>query len=342
MTAVLRRFVAPVAQVLATVALVAWVLARNDAHAVLAHLGGLHAGWLAAAAAVMGLSLVMGAWQWERLLVVQRIHTPFGRLAQAYSLGMFLNFVLPSGVGGDFVRALAIQKETKSGARGVAATLLDRFAGLFTLALLAFAASLLLVVGDHDPLFEKMALLTGLAALGFCILAAVLFSRRILGWFAPLARILGEGRLLATARGLREAFLEYRMAPRPVLQVIVLSLVVQFQRILVHALCARALGLSIEFAWFLLFVPIVSLVSIVPISVGGWGLREGTQKTFFALPGVMVGVSLADAPSLALAQALLASLVGMVVPALVSAALGIFISARSHRPLVAGGQGRMP
>lgn len=336
-----RKMAAPLLQIVATVGLVAWILARNDGRAVLGHFHGLRPGWALAAVATMAASLVLGALQWERLLAVQKIRAPFGRLFHAYSLGMFLNFVLPSGVGGDFVRAVAIQRETKSGTRGVAATLLDRFAGLFTLALLAFAASLLLVWGDHDPLFEKMALFTGLAALGFCILAVVLFSRRLLGWFAPLAGFLGEGKLLSTARGLREAFLEYRMAPRPVLEVVALSLVVQFLRILVHALCAKALGLSIEFAWFLLFVPIVSLVSILPISVGGWGLREGTQKTFFALPGVMAGVSVADAPSLALAQALMASLVGMLVPAVVSAVAGILISGRSHAASAVGGQGRM-
>jgi uncharacterized membrane protein YbhN (UPF0104 family) len=337
----LRRIAAPVAQVAMTVALVGWVLARNDGAAVLSHFKGIQAGWLAAAIATMAVSLVLGAWQWDRLLEVQKVKAAFPRLFHAYSLGMFLNFVLPSGVGGDFVRAVAIQRETKAGTKGVAATLLDRFAGLFTLALLAFAASLMLVMGEHDPLFEKVALLTGLAAASFCLLAVFLFSRRLLGWFAPLAGLLGEGKLMATARGLREAFLEYRVAPRPALEVIGLSLVVQFQRILVHVFCAKSLGLSIEFAWFLLFVPIVSLVSILPISVGGWGLREGTQKTFFALPGVMVGVSAVDAPSLALAQAFLASLVGMIVPAVVSAVVGILISAGSHGAHGPADQGRM-
>jgi len=341
MKVVFRKVLAPLLQVLATLGLVSWILARNDGRAVAQHLGSLHLGWLLAAVLMMAVSLVLGAWQWERLLVVQRIRAPFVRLFHAYSMGMFLNFVLPSGVGGDFVRAVALQRETKAGTRGVAATLLDRFAGLFTLALLAFAASLLLMMGEHDAMFEKMAVLTGLASLGFCVLAVVLFSRRILGWFAPLAGFLGEGRLIATARGLREAFLEYRMAPRPIVEVVLLSLFVQLQRIVVHALCAKALGLSVEFAWFLLFVPIVSLVSILPISVGGWGLREGTQKTFFALPGVMVGVAAVDAPSLALAQAILASLVGMIVPAVVSALTGIFISIRSHRAHTHGDQGRM-
>lgn len=341
MTNFLKRVVPSVLQVVATVLLVGWILARNDGRAVLACLSGMHVGWLLAAVAMMGVSLVLGAWQWERLLAVQKVDAPSCRLFHAYSLGMFLNFVLPSGVGGDFVRALTLQRETKSGTRGVAATLLDRFAGLFTLALLAFAASLLLVAGDHDPLFEKMVLVTGLAALGFCVVAVTLFSRRILGWFAPLAGLLGEGRLLGMARGLRGAFLEYRMAPGPVVEVVILSLIVQFQRIVVHALCARALGLHIEFAWFLLFVPIVSLVSVLPLSVGGWGLREGTQKTFFSLPGVMTGVAAAQAPALALAQALLASLVGMIVPAVVSVVAGIFISAWSPKALQAGDQGRM-
>lgn len=339
MTPLLRRILVSGLQIVATVALVAWILLRNDGRTVLATLGGIHVGWLAAALATMALSLVLGAWQWERLLAVQKVDAPIGRLFHAYSLGMFLNFVLPSGVGGDFVRALALQRDTKSGARGVAATLLDRFAGLFTLALLAFAASLLLIAGEHDPLFENMALLTGLAALGFCVVAAVLFSRRILGWFAPLAGFVGEWRLITMARGLREAFLEYRMAPGPVGAVVLLSLVVQFLRIVVHALCARALGLHIEFAWFLLFVPIVSLVSILPISVGGWGLREGTQKTFFSLPGVMLGVVPSQAPALALAHALLASLVGMLVPAVVSMSMGIFITSRSSGARSAVGQG---
>jgi len=66
-------------------------------------------------------------------------------------------------------------------------------------------------------------------------------------------------------------------------------------------------------------VPVVALISVLPISVGGWGLREGAQKTFFALPGVMIGVSSPqEAASMGLALAFLTSVVGMLVPALAS------------------------
>jgi hypothetical protein len=134
-------------------------------------------------------------------------------------------------------------------------------------------------------------------------------------------KFLGEGKLFEMAKGMRNAFLEYRAARSLVGQILSISLVTQFLRISVHAFCARSLGLEIHFAWFLLFVPVVALISVLPIAVGGWGLREGVQKTFFALPGVMIGVASAtEAASMGLALAFLTSVVGMLVPAFASLA----------------------
>jgi uncharacterized protein (TIRG00374 family) len=258
-------------------------------------------------------------------LAVQDLSIPRMRLFRAYSLGMFLNFVLPSGVGGDVVRAVQVHRDTRGGTKGVAATLLDRFAGLFTLALFASVASGLLAWTHSDPLFRKLAFLTGFVAFAFCVTSVVLFSRRVIGWIAPVARMFGEGPLIDKARNLRSAFLEYRTHPALVSQVVVLSISTQFLRILVHWCCAKAMGLPLDLAWILLFVPIVALISVLPISVGGWGLREGTQKTFFSLPGVMPGLSTHDAAAGALALAVSTSLLGMLVPAVLSVVAGFFL-----------------
>lgn len=320
-----RRLVAQILQTLATLGLIAWILWRNDAAAVLSKLGQVDVAWLGAGIALLVVSVGLGAIQWERLLAVQSLSIARMRLLRAYSLGMFLNFVLPSGVGGDVVRAVQVHRDTKGGTKGVAATLLDRFAGLFTLALFAAVASGLLACTHSDPLFRKLALVTGFVAAAFCVTSAVLFSRRVTGWIAPVARLFGEGPLLDKARDLRWAFLEYRTHPLLVSQVVVLSVATQFLRILVHWCCAKAMGLPLDLAWILLFVPIVALISVLPISVGGWGLREGTQKTFFSLPGVMPGLSVHDAASGALALAVSTSLLGMLVPALVSLLSGFFL-----------------
>jgi len=314
-----RRILAPVAQVLATVALLSWILWRNDASRIWMGIKSAQPLWLLGGALAFFLSLLLGAWQWDLLLRHQNVQVAYRKLLHAYNLGTFLNFVLPTGVGGDVVRAITVHRESRGGAKSFAATVLDRFAGLFTLSIFAFVAALLLASERHGAFFARLVFLTGAAFLAFAVAAALLFSRRALGWLAPVVRFLGEGRLFTMAKDLRHAFLEYRAARALVGKVLSISFATQLLRISVHAFCAHALGLHIAFAWFLLFVPVVALISVLPISVGGWGLREGAQKTFFALPGVMIGVSSPqEAASMGLALAFLTSVVGMLVPALAS------------------------
>lgn len=327
-----------VLQVAATVLLVGWILLNNDGRAVFSHLSGADPMWLGAAAGVLVASLVLGALQWELLLRAGETRIAFRRLFRAYSLGMFLNFVLPSGVGGDVVRAIQIRSEA-GGARSAAATLLDRFAGLFTLAFLAFIASLLLPRDADLP--GDLVLISGAGALLFCLFGAALFSRRLTGLLLALASLAGEGRLRRAAGSLREAFLGYRSEPGTAARVLGISVATQVLRISVHWFAARALGIEIAFAWFLLLVPVVSLVSLLPVSVGGWGLREGFQKTVFALPFVMPGVPSGTAHTLALSLAFLTSLLGMLVPAVVSLLEGVLFS-MSGAPREASPSGRNP
>lgn len=324
----LRKYLWPLVQAVVTLALVAWIVHRNNPQAVAHHLGTMNPWWMACAVAVMFVSVLLGTWQWACLLAAQGVALSRLRLLRAYSMGMFLNFVLPSGVGGDVVRAVQVHKHAQAGTRGVAATLLDRFAGLFTLALFASVASWLLVAKQSDPLFSKLAWGSGLVSLGFCVASLVLFSRRVVGWISPAARILGEGRLLDKARDLRSSFLLYRDEPGIVSKVVALSVATQFLRLVVHWCAAKALGLPLDFAWILLFIPVVSLIAIFPISVGGWGLREGAQKTLFSYPGVMPGLATDAAISGSLALALFTSFVGMLTPALAGLVLGVVLSGR--------------
>jgi len=61
---------------------------------------------------------------------------------------------------------------------------------------------------------------------------------------------------------------------------------VQMSRIGVHALVARALGLSIPLSYFLLFVPLLAVIVSLPISLNGIGVREGAGIVLFGLVGV--------------------------------------------------------
>jgi len=66
------------------------------------------------------------------------------------------------------------------------------------------------------------------------------------------------------------------------LKIILISLVTQLLRILVHFIAARSIGIRIDFIYFLIFVPIIALVSSLPISVGGIGVRETSGVALFS------------------------------------------------------------
>lgn len=70
-------------------------------------------------------------------------------------------------------------------------------------------------------------------------------------------------------------------------------------------LIARALGLGVTLADCVVLIPVIVLVSILPISVGGWGVRESVMVGLFAL----IGISSSDA----LALSVLLGLGGIVV-----------------------------
>jgi len=66
----------------------------------------------------------------------------------------------------------------------------------------------------------------------------------------------------------------------------VLSLIVQFLRILTVYLAALALGIEVPFAPYLVLVPVTALITLVPISLAGLGVREGAFVYFFSRAGM--------------------------------------------------------
>ena len=94
--------------------------------------------WLIAGVIVYGLVEVVAAWRWERLLHVQKIFLSRWRLVTLLLIGLFFNFFIPGGTGGDVVKVFYLIKEAPGrGAAAVLSVLIDRIVGLFSLILLA-------------------------------------------------------------------------------------------------------------------------------------------------------------------------------------------------------------
>lgn len=257
--------------------------------------------WAAAVTVFVGCQLVSSL-RWQMLAAPLGIHGGYPRYVALYFIGMFFNLVLPTSVGGDVVRAWYLSRQgTGPGAppRRAAAflsVLAERGSGLAMLVLLACVAGLVVPV----PLPRWMA--TVLVVLGAASLAG-LACLPFLGWLERLPLI---GRKMGTVvAGLRT----YLGRPGLLAVAALLSVVVQVGGVVQVWLIGVGLGLDVPLTYYAVIVPLVTLMTLAPVSVNGMGLRELGLVVLLA----PLGVTAAPAVTLSLllfALTVLTSLAG--------------------------------
>ncbi len=224
--------------------------------------------------------IVVRAYRWQALLRAFGVTASLPRLTRIYYVGMFFNSFLPSGFGGDVVRMMELSQDGAEGPLAVSTVLVDRIMGLlvlFAMALVALPFSWRLV-----PPAVSLALLTLIAAVAVGI---YLFLNRSL--VEELARRVPPlGKLLARPK-IAALYASFHHYDRPALaRAAGASLVFNLSLIATQAYLGRAVGVHLSLWYFFLFVPILSSLLTVPISISGFGVREGGYVVLFGQAGV--------------------------------------------------------
>ncbi len=273
-----RKWLSLAAKMAVSAGLIAWLLSGVDGAAVWANLRDIG---VVAPLAALGLILLV---QWPlaavRWWTVQRaIGAPLDalRLARFFMIGMFFNQLLPSSVGGDAVR---IYKTYKSGlglSKAFNGVILERVA--ITLSLILMVAALQPMLSDRVPL-PGLAWVFPLLAAG--AVAGILFlmvldrlPSRFRGW--RLVR-----GLVFLAVDTRRLFLD----PSRAAAAFGLSLLGNLNISLMVYVLTLGLGLGVGLVDCLVLVPPVMLIGTLPISIAGWGVREGAMVAGFGMIGV--------------------------------------------------------
>jgi uncharacterized protein (TIRG00374 family) len=280
-----------------------WLAFRTvDVGAVSTLLLGLNWWWAAAALLLTGFLIVSDA---MLLGAVMRI---FGHRVQRgtaflYSLvGWFFSNVAPSTVGGDIFRGVQLSRVGTPVGAAVRVILSIRLLSLATLVvvmLAGFPVALGLVEARRDILVLAGTLSVALAALT----AVVLLTRFHWG-----SSILARWRLFEKLKKVSDGFRELLMPSPDVAGAWIAALTQHLLRVGVLASLATALGLGIPVATLFALTPAALLVAMVPMSVGGWGVRELTFVYFLGTAGVSAEAAL----SLSVAFGLLRMFVGAI------------------------------
>jgi uncharacterized membrane protein YbhN (UPF0104 family) len=238
------------------------------------------------ALALFVVGVVVRAIRWRTLLAALDLQIPLGRLVNLYFAGAFFNAFLPTGFGGDVVRALELSQEVQSTAV-FGTVVLDRLSGLIVLFAMALVA---LPFGRHLLPFETWLTIGALAVVGLLACGLILEGR----WLRRLGRWL-PGPLSLTGQGvLARAYDAVTACGRDALgRALFISLLFNMTLLLQNYLVGLAVGMRLGLTYFMIFVPVLALALTLPISLGGLGVREGVAVLLFTQVGVNQAVAVA-------------------------------------------------
>lgn len=268
-----------------TVALLWWLSTRVDLGDAVAALGRFDPAIVAAALLLAFVQVAVAGWRFVLVVGLCGSRIGPGFALRATLVGGFFSQLLVTFISGDAIRAWLLSRRGVALGRAVEAALLDRVIGVIALTLLilvGFAQFLALLPNET---LQISAILLLAAAWGAALLFLALgragdLCDRLLGRWPWLASLAATGRHLFTdarAAGLALA----------------LGLVIHLLSVAIFILLFQALDLPIS-AWLCLaVVPMVMLITMIPLSVAGWGLREGAMVVAFA------GLDLPDSDILA-------------------------------------------
>lgn len=234
------------------------------------------------------------SYRWQLLLRVLGIDAPIGRLYKTYLVGLFFNNFFPTTIGGDIVRGYSLYQFTQKGKEAVVSVIVERFLGFTSLIMIAVAALALSYPSFYDPLLAWLILA---AFLVYLVVLIVMLTPTI---FILADRFLQKFKIRKLGSKLLqipEVISLYKSSPFVLIRLVFFSLFLQVLAILIYYILCYSLHLEIPLIDVFLFLPIISIVSMIPISLGGLGIREGMSVYLFQ----QIGIESAQALSLSLA-----------------------------------------
>ena len=282
-----------------TLALIGWLLHRIDLAPVMARFGQLDAAFAIAAVAVMMAQLLLTGWRWMTIAAI--IGAPVERaLALRLTLiGQFFNQTLPSAIGGDAVRAWLASREGVPLGKAISGVFADRLVALLLL---------VAIVGVTLPAFYARVPDAGLRTASIVLVAATAVGVAALITLGPsVTALLQRHRWTRPLADLANDLRAVLIAVPAGALVIAMAIVVHLGVIASVWLVARALALDVGLLDCLVLVPPIVLVTTLPISIAGWGVRESATVLGFGF----IGVAAADALALSVVFGLVQIAIGL-------------------------------
>ncbi|MCP3934069.1 MAG: flippase-like domain-containing protein [Actinomycetia bacterium] len=242
--------------------------------------------WLGGAAGLTTLAIGLAALRWRRVLETLSHRPSLYRLVILNLAGHFVSNFLPTTVGGDVLRVRRLGRRLGDFPRCFASVVIERLTGWVVLPILSLSAFVI------NPGLGRLGA-GSRTAIGMAIVTLVVLLLILSVAEHPRIgrRLEGTGNIRVTLSGLHLGLGEFRRQPRAVVNLVTVGVFYQLSLIAATAMAAEAVGIDVSPTAWLAFAPAVLIAQVLPLSIGGLGLREGALVLFLG----PLGVSDADA-----------------------------------------------
>ncbi len=225
----------------------------------------------------------MCIFRWRMLMRPLMPVLSLSHLFGIYCIGLFFNLTFPTVVGGDVVKMYYAGRPSRKFAQSFAATFLDRDAGMLAMMMIAVASTLIYPI--RLPALPILLIIWGAFA-AFILANIAIFmpsSHRLLTDFLNALHLAKVARKIDTISNVFQVIGRHRAV---LFNSLLISVLNQMLVISVTWVLAAGLRIEVPLYYFLIFVPVITLISMIPVSLNGMGLREYAFVTLFGAIGV--------------------------------------------------------
>ncbi|MGQ9618257.1 MAG: lysylphosphatidylglycerol synthase transmembrane domain-containing protein [Candidatus Aminicenantia bacterium] len=222
----------------------------------------------------------LGSSRWKVLLDSYGINLKQSSLYKLYMIGSFFNAFLPTSVGGDAVRMLKISSLTEKRAQAVTSVIVERFIGMLVLYIISFFSFLIYFkINEQREIFFTILILVFLSLLFIAFIYSPLAEeilRRIPSYF-----------LKEKFEKMRYSLISLGRDRKGVVKVFILTTILQVNVVIYYFLISISIGINLSILHFFILIPLILTITMLPITIGGIGLRESGFVLLFSKFGVL-------------------------------------------------------
>ena len=236
-------------------------------------------------------SFSVASLRWQFVLRFHHIRTSIFTLYKIYLIGALYNLIMPTSLGGDVFRAIKLSEKESSRRVAITSIFFERLLGLFGLVFISiislfFSRNIIMIENSHVTTLVTFIFVIYLVGI------ALLFNKNFVNSFINLLGIFSPRILIDKLVILYDIFYSYKNKRGVFVRTFVLSIIYQFLGILTVYFLGISIGIQLDFTLYLILLPMIWLISMVPASLNGLGIREGAFVYFFTKVGVTVEIAL--------------------------------------------------